>query len=205
MKPFIIGIAGPSGSGKTTLANALLGRLPGTATLLSLDTYLRDLAQLPPAARRYQNFDGPDALDLTLLVEQLGSLTRGRAIESPVYEFDTHSRAPFTMTISPGDFVLVEGLFTLYWAEVRALLDCKVFVHARDEVCFRRLLEREIERGRTPASAAAHISQTVRPATEKFVRPTRAFADVVVSGEAQLAESVLEVSRLLRRSARASA
>jgi len=59
----LVAIAGGSGSGKTWLAAALRRRLRGTAALLSIDDFYRDLAHLPPNRRTRVNFDSPAAID----------------------------------------------------------------------------------------------------------------------------------------------
>lgn len=182
---WLIGIAGPSGAGKTTLAERVARDLG--APILSLDCYYRDLPGLAFEERARLNFDEPAALDSGLLVGHLERLASGADIEVPVYDFSRHLRAPRTTTLRAADFAVVEGLFALYWSEVRALLGTAVFVSAEDGLCFERRLERDIrERGRTPESVAGQYRATVRPMAERHVLPTRAFADVVVSGAALL-------------------
>jgi uridine kinase len=186
MKPYIIGIAGPSSSGKSELAKQLVGHLPGTS-VVSLDSYYRELTGLTFDERAHYNFDRPDALEWKLLHEQLLGLAHGEPIEEPVYSFATHARQPEKKHINATEIIIVEGLFVFYWDALRAMLDLKVFVDARDEVCFERRLCRDVaERGRTPESVYEQYAKTVRPGREQFVMPTRAFADLVVSGEESL-------------------
>jgi uridine kinase len=189
MKPYLIGIAGPSSSGKSELSRQLLTYLPGTA-IVSLDSYYRELHGLTLDQRAHYNFDHPDALEWELLHEQLLGLAHGEPIEEPVYDFTTHSRRPEKKHIDATDVIIVEGLFVFYWDALRAMLDLKVFVEARDEVCFERRLRRDIvERGRTPESVREQYARTVRPGREFYVMPTMAHADLVVSGEQSLAIS----------------
>ena len=68
----------------------------------------------------------------------------------------------------------------LYWPELRAMLDTKVYVQTDPAVCFQRRLRRDIaERGRTPESVREQYERTVRPSAEWFVYPTEKFADLV--------------------------
>jgi uridine kinase len=158
---------------------------------LSIDSYYRDLSPLDPRERAARNFDSPDAIDLELLVSHLESLARGRSVQKPVYDFTTHTRLPRTITLSPGDVLIIEGLFPLYWPEVRALLDTKVFVELPDQLALARRLERDVrERGRTRESVLDQFYGTVRPMAEKYVIPTKSFADVVVSGADPVERSV---------------
>jgi len=78
---------------------------------------------------------------------------------------------------------VMEGLFALYWEDVRGLVLTKVFVDASDEICFARRMERDIrERGRTVESVIDQYAGMVQPMSRLHVLPTRQFADVVVSG-----------------------
>jgi uridine kinase len=152
----LIGIAGPSGAGKSELARSLARALD--APIVALDSYYKDLSQLPVEERSGANFDVPEALDAELLTTQLGSLSKGEEIRVPVYDFARHVRTGETRRVIAGPFAIVEGLFTLYWEPVRSLLSIKVFVDAEAEVCFRRRLERDMgERGRTAESVLAPI------------------------------------------------
>ncbi|HEX8986059.1 MAG TPA: uridine kinase [Bryobacteraceae bacterium] len=193
MKPHIIGIAGPSSSGKTELARQLVLRLPGTA-IISLDSYYRGMEEIPLEQRKKVNFDHPDALDWELLHEHLRSLAAGRGFEEPVYSFAEYARTRETRRVEPGEFVIVEGLFVLYWPELRAVLDTKVYVQTAPEVCYQRRLARDVvERGRTPESVREQYERTVRPGAEWFVHPTMKYAGLVVSGEQPLAQATTRV------------
>ena len=198
MKPHILGIAGPSSSGKTELARQLIQRLPGTS-LISLDSYYRGMEEIPLAERKKVNFDHPDALDWELLHEHLIAIAAGRPFQEPVYSFADYARTAETRLVKPSAFVIVEGLFVLYWPELRAQLDTKVYIQTDPDVCFQRRLKRDVaERGRTAASVREQYERTVRPSAEWFVYPTQKYADLVVSGEEPLTYSTAAVLTALR-------
>ncbi len=181
----IIAIAGPSCAGKTELAKRLAALLP--APMLPLDAYYLDLAFLPLSERAKFNFDVPSALDHDLLRQHLTALLQGREISRPVYDFATHTRSTVVERLAPGPYLIVEGLVALYWEDIRPLLATKVFVEAPDPVCLARRQVRDVrERGRTVESVLKQYCVTVRPMAELHVRPTKGFADVVVSGEVPL-------------------
>ncbi len=181
-RPVVVGISGCSGSGKTTLAIELARELGGTH--FPLDHYYRDLAHLPPGERMQQNFDDPEMIEVPLLAAQVAALARGEAIERPLYDFSTHTRVPGrTETMCAGAFLLVEGLFALYYPALLPLYHLRIYIDAPDEVCFERRLKRDIEqRGRTPESVRRQYEATVRPASEAYVRPSATHADLVVDG-----------------------
>jgi len=151
--------------------------------VLSLDAYYRDLSGLRPEDREHRNFDSPDAIELDLFQSQLEALARGEAIEQPRYDFATHTRTGVGERIVPGDLVVVEGLFSLYWAPIRRLFHTRVFVSVSNSITLLRRIERDIrERGRTREAILRQYEETVMPMGAKYVFPTREFAHVVVNG-----------------------
>jgi uridine kinase len=195
--PYFIGVAGGSCSGKTTLADELARRLGKRDTAhLSIDSYYIGLS---PAAReeidRY-NFDDPVALDHELLVCHLRELASGRTVEKPVYDFTMHTRTLRVERVDPVPFVIVEGLVPLYWDAVRAVLKTRVFIEVPHDVCLRRRLARDThERGRPREEVIRRYNEMARPMYEKYVLPSRRYADVVVDGERPVEESVAAVVR----------
>jgi uridine kinase len=180
--PVVLAVAGASGSGKTTLARELAHTLGGFH--FPLDNYYRDLSHLPPAERALQNFDDPAMIESPLLAAQVAALAQGQPIERPLYNFSTHSRIHGqTETVRPGAYLLVEGLFALYYSELLPIYQLRVYVDTPDEVCFERRMKRDIEeRGRTPESVRRQYEATVRPSSIAFVRPSAAHADLIVAG-----------------------
>lgn len=188
----IIAIGGPSCAGKTELAKRLARSL--SATILPMDAYYRDLAFLPLESRCKFNFDIPDSIDHTLLREHLTALAADRSFQRPVYDFTVHTRSSIWETVTPGPYLIIEGLFALHWDDLRPLLTTKVYVDAPDDVCLARRQVRDVlERGRTAESVHKQYVETLRPMADLYVRPTRRFADVVVSGQAPLEQSTAEV------------
>lgn len=192
MQTRLIGIAGPSGSGKSELSRRLAAALG--APVVSLDSYYRDLSHLTMAERAACNFDEPASLEHELLLAHCAALLRGEAADTPTYDFASHARTAKTVRILPGETVIIEGLFTLYWQDLRRLLHTSVYVDLEDETCFARRLARDVcERGRTPECVSRQYASTVRPMAETYIWPTRRHADLVVRGDAVLEESVAAV------------
>ena len=200
-KSYLIGITGPSGAGKSYLARHLSGRLQ--APVLALDHYYRDLSHLPLEVRARSNFDDPAALEHELLIAQVAHLSEGIAVEIPTYDFSLHTRTGVTQPFQPAPYVIVEGLFTLHWPELRRLLGTRVYVEMADDICLQRRQERDVrERGRTPESVVEQFRATVAPMAERYVRPTQAHAHVVVIGAAPVEEEVERVLEHVRLNAR---
>jgi uridine kinase len=191
--PVVMGIAGASGSGKTTLAAELARELDGV--YFPIDNYYRDLSHLPFAERVKQNFDNPALIESSLLAEHVAALAKGEVIERPLYDFATHTRVPVrTETMRAGNFVLVEGLFALYYAELLPLFQFRIYVDTPDDICFERRMRRDtVERGRTPESVRIQYETTVRPSSVSYVRPSAAHADLTIDGTAALDWKVEQV------------
>ncbi len=197
---YLIGIGGPSGSGKTELARVVARALD--CPILPLDSYYRDLAHLPFDERVRVNFDEPASLDHELLFAHLRALAAGREIELPVYDFTRHARRGQTERLRAGEFGVIEGLWTLYWEHIRGVLGTKVYIEAPDTICLERRMARDMrERGRSRESVLEQYTRTVRPMAERYILPTREFADIVVSGTDPIAASAERVIEHVRRGA----
>ena len=69
---YIIGIAGGSGSGKTTLVNSILRKVPyDKISILTQDSYYKDSSHLPLEQRKNLNFDHPDSIEWSLMLEDI--------------------------------------------------------------------------------------------------------------------------------------
>lgn len=180
--PVIIGIAGGTGSGKTTVAGAICTRVGrDRIEWISHDSYYRDFKDLDPESRHRINFDHPDSLETGLLAEHLDSLIAGRAVETPIYDFTTHSRAAATQRVEPKKVVIVEGILVLAEPELRKRIDIKLFVDTPPDIRFVRRLIRDVQtRGRSLESVVHQYLHTVRPMHEEFVEPSKRFADLII-------------------------
>ena len=175
----MIGIAGGTGAGKSTLVRAVIGRFGGVC--VGLDSYYRDRSAIKLEERSQINYDEPAAIDHTLLIEHLRRLRAGESIQKPRYSFHTHTRTG-TETVPSARLILVDGLFTLWWEELRTLLDLRVFVDAPADLRLLRRVQRDVtERGRSVESVMTQYLQTVRPMHERYVEPTKLHADLVVT------------------------
>ena len=182
----VLAVAGCSGSGKTTLAAELAHTLAGVH--FQFDHYYRDLAHMPYSERILQNFDDPALIESPLLIAHVAGLARGHAIQRPTYDFPTYTRVPIvTEIIYPAPYLLVEGLFALYYPDLLPLYHLRIYVETPDDICFERRLRRDIEeRSRTPESVRAQYEATVRPSSIAYVRPSAAHADLIIDGTGDL-------------------
>jgi uridine kinase len=201
MNSTLIAIAGFSNSGKTTIARRLAAHF--NATIFGLDDYYLDYPHLTYEQRCEINFDHPDSLDGAMIIQHLRDLKVGKPIVRPVYDFSTHSRTPHTQTMHPNNYIIVEGLFTLYWDEARPLYSAKIFVDADHDICLARREARDVaERGRTLESIRKQYAETVRPMADQFIAPARAHADLFLRCTDPPEQSLRTVLDFLERSPR---
>lgn len=197
---FAIGISGGSGSGKTSLARALTEALGAErCSLIDHDSYYRDLSDRPLSVRERVNFDHPDSLENDLLARHVQDLLRGAAIERPVYDFATHTRAKTKRRIEAREVVVCEGILLLAVPELQRSFDLRVFVDTPADVRALRRVQRDItERGRTVQSVVQQYFETVRPMHEQFVEPARRTADVVLDWRRSPEEQARTVVQAVR-------
>jgi len=181
-KPITIGVAGGSGSGKTTVSNALLARTGYKhIAYLPHDAYYKDLRHLPEAQRTLINFDHPNAVETSLMIDHIMNLQQWNPVEIPIYDFTKHERTEQTELVEPQPIILVEGILIFVEEELRDLLDVKIFVDTDADLRFIRRLQRDIiERGRTVDSVIDQYLDTVRPMHLEFVEPSKRYADVII-------------------------
>lgn len=190
----MLGVVGAPGAGKSTLVQSLVRRLserdadPVTAHVPGDGFHLADaeLARLGRLERK----GAPDTFDAAGYAALLARL-RDPAATSTVYApaFDRNVEQPIAGSIPVAPtcrLVLTECNYLLLgdepWRAVRRCLDEVWFLETDDEVRRRRLVERHVRFGKSPAAAEAWV-RDVDEANARLVDPTRIRADVVVSLE----------------------
>ena len=181
-EPIVIGVAGGSGSGKTTVVRQIVESLgPEQVIVLEHDRYYRDRNDLRLEERAALNYDHPDSLETDLLVAHLHELRAGRAVELPVYDFARFARKAACERVDPRRAIIVEGILIFTDAELRRLMDVKVFVDTDADTRFIRRLQRDItDRGRTVQSVIDQYLGSVKPMHLDFVEPSKRYADIIV-------------------------
>ena len=193
----VIGIAGGSGSGKTTLVKNLIEKFQGHITVLSHDNYYRRRDDMTYEQRCLINYDEPAAFETELMVKQLEQLRQGQEIQCPVYDFTVHNRSDQVTTIVPERVIIVEGILIFADPQLRELMDIKIFVDTDADIRICRRIRRDVnKRGRSLESVIRQYQDTVKPMHEKYVEPSKKYADIVVpeGGKNQVALTMLEGS-----------
>ena len=177
----VIGVAGGSGSGKTTLLKNIIQAFGPAITVLSHDNYYKRHDEMTYEERCKLNYDEPAALETDLMVRQLEQLKSGQEILCPVYDFTVHNRSDETMLIKPERVIIVEGILIFENKALRDLMDIKIFVDADADIRICRRIKRDVnKRGRSLESVIMQYQETVKPMHEKYVEPSKKYADIVV-------------------------
>lgn len=182
MKSLIIGIAGGSGAGKTSVTRRILESLDWTrVSVIPHDAYYYDSPSSQSGSPPQMNFDHPDSLETSLLVEHLRSLRSGKPVDIPVYDFATHRRKSQTIRVEATDVIIVEGILIFVSRELRELMDIRIYIDTdADERVLRRLKRDVRERERTVESVMEQYLSTVKPMHLEFVEPSKRWADIII-------------------------
>ena len=180
-KILMIGIAGGTGSGKTTLMKNLVERFGDAGTVGSHDNYYKRHDDMTYEERCLINYDEPAAFENDLMARQLEALRRGERVECPVYDYTVHNRSNETVTIEPKQVIIIEGILIFADEALRSSMDIKIFVDTDADIRLCRRIKRDVnKRGRSVESVLTQYMTTVKPMHEKYVEPSKRFADLVV-------------------------
>jgi len=182
MSSLVVGIAGGTGSGKTTVAKTIAAALPARGVaMIEFDAYYRDRPELSFDERGQMNFDHPESLETSLLVEHLGQLKAGVGVDVPIYDFKTHRRLSESRRVEPATIVIVEGILVFVDPRLRECFDMKIFVDTDSDIRVFRRIRRDMEqRGRTFESIRDQYYKSVRPMHLQFVEPSKRLADLII-------------------------
>ncbi len=180
----IVGIAGGTGSGKTTVVRKIREVFPDEdVIIIPQDNYYRDNKGIALEERQKINFDHPDSVEFSLLIDHLKKLKKGKEIEMPVYSYLTCLRSDETIPVKPTRVVLVEGILILTDPGLRNMMDLKVFVDADADDRLGRVIMRDIvERGRSVLMVLERYHDTVKPSHLQFIEPSKRYADIIIPG-----------------------
>ncbi|MGM0409536.1 MAG: uridine kinase [Bacillota bacterium] len=177
---YLIGIAGGTASGKTTLANILKNSFRDEVTILKHDYYYYDKSYFDVPENKI-NFDHPSAFETELLIKHLKNLKEGKRINRPKYSYKTNERLSDTVKIEPTPIVIVEGILIFHYDKLAKMFDLKIYVETDADIRLLRRISRDIKnRDRDFESVKKQYLSTVKPMHDKFVKPSRYKADIIV-------------------------
>lgn len=195
-KRLLIGVTGESASGKSTICSEIqnvIGQFNMPVTVLSTDNYFNDISELINKYGSFDNVrdsgydvDAPSSFQLDVLREDLESLSVGIDIKAPMYlPNGTGVSVPNAFEVKSQKIIVVEGIATMY-EEVKDIFDIKIYVETENELRRSRFISRAIEeRNQDEENALKHWNY-ISNAGEKYVKPFRKEADLVLNGNSNL-------------------
>ncbi len=197
----VIGIAGGTGSGKTTVVKKIIERLPkNSVTIIPQDSYYKDNSHLPLEERQEINFDHPDAVEFSLLVDHIKKIKQQQTIHQPIYSYLTCTRSEETIKVEPKRIVIVEGILIFTNKQLRDLFDLKIFVYADADDRLSRVINRDIvERGRSVSTVLERYEKTVKPMHLEVIEPTMRYADLIIPQGGQNHKAIDLISKFIEQ------
>jgi len=177
----IVGIAGGSASGKTTIVNLIKESFGDDIVVISHDSYYKKHDDLSFDERTRLNYDHPSSFDTELMIEDVKKLKNNQPVDVPVYDYTVHNRSDQTIHVVPKKVIIIEGILILENPELRDLMDIKVYVETDADERLMRRIQRDInERARSVDSVLTQYRQTVKPMHDRFVEPSKKYADIII-------------------------
>ena len=136
------------------------------------------------------DFDSPDAIEFDLLVDCMNAFKNNKSFLMPKYNKKTKTREENWVTVEPCDIVIVEGHLVFAHQELTDMFDMKIYIDADDDVRLtRRILKEKAEAEKDGdfdiMKCLERYEKFVKPAYDKYVEPTKKFADMVIPNNIQ--------------------
>lgn len=181
-QPIFVGISGGSASGKTSICYQLADSLSiQNCTVITTDSFYRDLTPEQLANVAEYNFDHPAAFDFDDLYSTLCKLMAWETAEVPIYDYVQNKRSAKSITTDPTRVIILEGIMALYDPRIRQLMDFKIFVKTDDdERLARRIVRDTSERGRCISGVIAQYRKFVKPCYDDYIAPMMRHADMII-------------------------
>lgn len=181
IRPKIVAIAGGSASGKSTIVKIIAETFKDDLIVVGHDNYYRAHDDIDFEERKLLNYDHPKAFDTDFFCKDLIKLVNGEEIDMPQYDYTIHTRSKETVKVKAKKIILIEGILVLYEKKIRDITDTKVFVDADSDIRLkRRILRDTVERGRSVESCLTQYIEQVKPMHEKYVEPSKKYADIII-------------------------
>ena len=195
----LIGVCGGSASGKSSISKYIHNYFgQKKCGIIEVDSYYNDLRHIDFEEREKKNFDHPNAFDFNFLYEQLIALKNNSSIEIPIYDYKTHTRKNDFKKISNQKIIVIEGILTFHDKRVRDILDMKIFVDTSEKVRMERRIKRDMRsRNRTYESIIHQFKSTVTPMHNKFIQPTKKYADLIIKEISKSDEGYIKLLEII--------
>ncbi len=197
--PYIIGICGGSSSGKTLFISKLKALFHSDQLcVISQDEYYKDKKYQTIDSNGIENFDLPTAIDVENFQRDLQKLMNGETIQKLEYTFNNPALVPKLLEFRPTPVIVVEGIFIFHFEEIFNRLDFSVFIHTKKDLKLNRRIKRDAEeRGYDLKHVLYTDKNHVHPSYQKFIKPFRHEADIVIPNNEKGFDNGLSLVALL--------
>lgn len=113
----------------------------------------------------------------------------------PCYDHSRHRRLEKTKTVGRHRIIVLEGILLFVEAQLREIMDIRIFMDTPLDICLLRRLQRDIvERERSLEGVLTQYQETVRPMYLQFTEPSKRYADIIVprGGENRIAIEMIQ-------------
>jgi len=164
-RPFYMGIGGGSASGKSTLAARMAERLaPLHVQVVGQDSFFKKPEDMP---QYYSNISGqyhpaynePDSFKRSEMFSACSALQEAEC-----------------------DVVILEGILVLWFEQLRALMDLKLYIEADADERIIRRIRRNMKQVEDCAFITDYYLESVRLQHAQYNAPTSAHADWILPG-----------------------
>lgn len=195
-KKIMVGITGESASGKSTICREISNVIRNfnmPVTILTTDNYFNDISELIKVYGTFDalrdngyDVDSPESFQLDVLKEDLEKISQGEDVYSPEYLINgTGISVPKAKFVPSNKIVVVEGMASMY-KDIKDIFDIKVYVETDIDIRKERFLKRAYtERNQALDEAKKHWDY-ILGAGEKYVKPAREEADIILNGDTNL-------------------
>ncbi len=182
-RPLLILVSGASGSGKTTFCSELYKKLSVfyKGTIISQDDFYFDKINIP-MYNNCLNYDHPNSFDWKTILDTIHLILNNEPVK--IYKYDFTKSEPtndYYNVDNNLDFIILEGLYTLYNQEINNLASLKIFIDTDlDECIIRRIMRDTKDRKRPIDTIIERWRKVVRPMYKLYVEPTKFNSDIII-------------------------
>ena len=162
-RPFFIGMGGGSAAGKSTLAAVLAERLaPLRVEMIGQDRFFKRPEDMP---KYYSGIHGDY-----------------RPAYNEPDSFKQEEMFAYCRGVAGGNVVILEGILVLWFAELRELMDFKIYIEADADERIIRRIRRNMKTVDDYDPITEYYLESVRGQHREYNAPTREYADLIVPG-----------------------
>ena len=200
----IILITGGTASGKTSLSEKLAKKLGGAkkVNVINMDdyyypqSYFVDEKEIEP---KKINWDSPKSYNLELLNEHIVHLLNNKEIKKNKFIYGVNEYAPKQETLKKKDWLIIEGIFSMYDVDVRDSAFIQFFVDSPEFTRLERRIERDkkLVPGFDEETFEKKWKKTIQKAYKRYIKKWKKKSDYIVDSTSIETESDWLINQMM--------